>query len=81
MLDEDTVAEGLHKLGLSASGIEYVYLNLSLSVSMSQEHHCKVLLAQRFPFFEQQIVVLVKNKSRGRVVSLPVNAISFTWDF
>ncbi|XP_055566678.1 leucine-rich repeat and guanylate kinase domain-containing protein [Falco cherrug] len=30
-LDEDTVAEGLHKLGRSASGIEYVYLNLSLS--------------------------------------------------
>ncbi|XP_032842629.1 leucine-rich repeat and guanylate kinase domain-containing protein isoform X2 [Tyto alba] len=31
VLDEDTVAEGLHKLGRSASGIEYVYLNLSLS--------------------------------------------------
>ncbi|XP_021145891.1 leucine-rich repeat and guanylate kinase domain-containing protein isoform X2 [Columba livia] len=31
VLDEDTVAEGLHKLGLSAPGIEYVYLNLSLS--------------------------------------------------
>ncbi|XP_026696797.1 leucine-rich repeat and guanylate kinase domain-containing protein [Athene cunicularia] len=31
VLDEDTVAEGLHKLGRSAPGIEYVYLNLSLS--------------------------------------------------
>ncbi|XP_042672004.1 leucine-rich repeat and guanylate kinase domain-containing protein [Centrocercus urophasianus] len=31
MLDEDTVAEGLHKLGRSAPGTEYVYLNLSLS--------------------------------------------------
>ncbi|KAK4831979.1 hypothetical protein QYF61_020362 [Mycteria americana] len=31
VLDEDTVAEGLHKLGRSAAGIEYVYLNLSLS--------------------------------------------------
>ncbi|KAM9028842.1 leucine-rich repeat and guanylate kinase domain-containing protein isoform 2-T2 [Ara ararauna] len=31
VLDEDTVAEGLHKLGRSATGIEYVYLNLSLS--------------------------------------------------
>ncbi|XP_068526221.1 leucine-rich repeat and guanylate kinase domain-containing protein isoform X2 [Anas acuta] len=31
VLDEDTVAEGLHKLGRSASGTEYVYLNLSLS--------------------------------------------------
>ncbi|XP_068808998.1 leucine-rich repeat and guanylate kinase domain-containing protein isoform X2 [Struthio camelus] len=30
VLDEDTVAEGLHKLGRSAPGIEYVYLNLSL---------------------------------------------------
>ncbi|KFQ35919.1 Leucine-rich repeat and guanylate kinase domain-containing protein, partial [Merops nubicus] len=31
VLDEDTVAEGLHKLGRSAPGTEYVYLNLSLS--------------------------------------------------
>ncbi|XP_040519390.1 leucine-rich repeat and guanylate kinase domain-containing protein isoform X5 [Gallus gallus] len=31
ILDEDTVAEGLHKLGRSAPGTEYVYLNLSLS--------------------------------------------------
>ncbi|KAM9634954.1 leucine-rich repeat and guanylate kinase domain-containing protein isoform 2-T2 [Morphnus guianensis] len=31
VLDEDTVAEGLHKLGRSAPGVEYVYLNLSLS--------------------------------------------------
>ncbi|XP_061202802.1 leucine-rich repeat and guanylate kinase domain-containing protein isoform X1 [Neopsephotus bourkii] len=31
VLDEDTVAEGLHELGRSATGIEYVYLNLSLS--------------------------------------------------
>ncbi|KAF1623252.1 Leucine-rich repeat and guanylate kinase domain-containing protein, partial [Eudyptes chrysolophus] len=31
VLDEDAVAEGLHKLGRSAPGIEYVYLNLSLS--------------------------------------------------
>uniref|UniRef100_A0A8B9T8I6 Leucine rich repeats and guanylate kinase domain containing n=1 Tax=Anas platyrhynchos TaxID=8839 RepID=A0A8B9T8I6_ANAPL len=31
VLDEDTVAEGLHKLGRSASGTKYVYLNLSLS--------------------------------------------------
>ncbi|KFQ86354.1 Leucine-rich repeat and guanylate kinase domain-containing protein, partial [Phoenicopterus ruber ruber] len=31
VLDEDTVAEGLHKLGRSGPGIEYVYLNLSLS--------------------------------------------------
>ncbi|OXB70896.1 UNVERIFIED_CONTAM: hypothetical protein H355_011869, partial [Colinus virginianus] len=31
VLDEDTVAEGLHKLGHSARGTEYVYLNLSLS--------------------------------------------------
>ncbi|XP_075580673.1 leucine-rich repeat and guanylate kinase domain-containing protein isoform X2 [Pelecanus crispus] len=31
VLDEDTVAEGLHKLGRSAPGIEYIYLNLSLS--------------------------------------------------
>ncbi|XP_054255743.1 leucine-rich repeat and guanylate kinase domain-containing protein [Indicator indicator] len=31
VLDEDIVAEGLHKLGRSAPGIEYVYLNLSLS--------------------------------------------------
>ncbi|KAM7131534.1 leucine-rich repeat and guanylate kinase domain-containing protein isoform 1-T3 [Ciconia maguari] len=31
VLDEDTVAEGLHKLGRSAAGIEYVYLNVSLS--------------------------------------------------
>ncbi|OXB58066.1 hypothetical protein ASZ78_007725, partial [Callipepla squamata] len=31
VLDEDTVAEGLHKLGHSACGTEYVYLNLSLS--------------------------------------------------
>ncbi|NXS54512.1 LRGUK protein, partial [Brachypteracias leptosomus] len=30
VLDEDTVAEGLHKLGRSASGLEYVYLHLSL---------------------------------------------------
>ncbi|KAM6385118.1 leucine-rich repeat and guanylate kinase domain-containing protein [Alca torda] len=30
VLDEDTVAEGLHKLGRSAPGTEYVYLNLSL---------------------------------------------------
>ncbi|XP_053910934.1 leucine-rich repeat and guanylate kinase domain-containing protein isoform X2 [Cuculus canorus] len=31
VLDEDTVAEGLHKLGRSAPGTEYVYLNLSLT--------------------------------------------------
>ncbi|NXH09537.1 LRGUK protein, partial [Bucco capensis] len=31
VLDEDTVAEGLHKLGHSASGIQYVYLNLTLA--------------------------------------------------
>ncbi|XP_068027039.1 leucine-rich repeat and guanylate kinase domain-containing protein [Melanerpes formicivorus] len=31
VLSEDVVAEGLHKLGRSAPGIEYVYLNLSLS--------------------------------------------------
>ncbi|XP_068258108.1 leucine-rich repeat and guanylate kinase domain-containing protein [Nyctibius grandis] len=31
VLDEDTVAEGLHELGRSAPGTEYVYLNLSLS--------------------------------------------------
>ncbi|XP_074429287.1 leucine-rich repeat and guanylate kinase domain-containing protein [Larus michahellis] len=31
VLDEDTVAEGLHRLGRSAPGTEYVYLNLSLS--------------------------------------------------
>ncbi|KAM9389359.1 leucine-rich repeat and guanylate kinase domain-containing protein [Phaethornis superciliosus] len=31
VLDEDTMAEGLHKLGHSARGAEYVYLNLSLS--------------------------------------------------
>ncbi|XP_065529180.1 leucine-rich repeat and guanylate kinase domain-containing protein isoform X4 [Lathamus discolor] len=31
VLDEDTVAEGLHELGRSATGIEYAYLNLSLS--------------------------------------------------
>ncbi|XP_061323945.1 leucine-rich repeat and guanylate kinase domain-containing protein isoform X1 [Pezoporus flaviventris] len=31
VLDEDIVAEGLHELGRSATGIEYVYLNLSLS--------------------------------------------------
>ncbi|KAM6301728.1 leucine-rich repeat and guanylate kinase domain-containing protein [Podargus strigoides] len=31
VLDEDTVAEGLHKLGRSAPGTEYVYVNLSLS--------------------------------------------------
>ncbi|KFR15367.1 Leucine-rich repeat and guanylate kinase domain-containing protein, partial [Opisthocomus hoazin] len=31
VLDEDTVAEGLHKLGRSAAGSEYVYLNLLLS--------------------------------------------------
>ncbi|XP_054034655.1 leucine-rich repeat and guanylate kinase domain-containing protein isoform X2 [Dryobates pubescens] len=31
VLSEDIVAEGLHKLGRSAPGIEYVYLNLSLS--------------------------------------------------
>ncbi|KAM6292992.1 leucine-rich repeat and guanylate kinase domain-containing protein [Porphyrio hochstetteri] len=31
VLDEDTVAQGLHKLGRSAPGTEYVYLNLSLS--------------------------------------------------
>ncbi|NXO02421.1 LRGUK protein, partial [Rhinopomastus cyanomelas] len=31
VLDEDTVAKGLHKLGRSASGIEIVYLHLSLS--------------------------------------------------
>uniref|UniRef100_A0A8B9Q8D3 Uncharacterized protein n=1 Tax=Apteryx owenii TaxID=8824 RepID=A0A8B9Q8D3_APTOW len=30
VLDEDIAAEGLHKLGRSASGIDYVYLNLSL---------------------------------------------------
>ncbi|KFP00358.1 Leucine-rich repeat and guanylate kinase domain-containing protein, partial [Calypte anna] len=30
VLDEDTLAEGLHKLGHSAPGIEYVYLHLSL---------------------------------------------------
>ncbi|XP_025901937.1 centrosomal protein of 72 kDa [Nothoprocta perdicaria] len=30
VLDEDTVAEGLHKLGRSAPGIDYVYLHLSL---------------------------------------------------
>ncbi|NXC46737.1 LRGUK protein, partial [Penelope pileata] len=31
LLDEDTVAQGLHNLGRSALGTEYVYLNLSLS--------------------------------------------------
>ncbi|KFO78014.1 Leucine-rich repeat and guanylate kinase domain-containing protein, partial [Cuculus canorus] len=31
VLGEDTVAEGLHKLGRSAPGTEYVYLNLSLT--------------------------------------------------
>ncbi|NXK38491.1 LRGUK protein, partial [Piprites chloris] len=31
VLDEDTAAEGLHRLGCSAPGLEYVYLNLSLS--------------------------------------------------
>ncbi|NWU93935.1 LRGUK protein, partial [Upupa epops] len=31
VLDEDIVAEGLHELGRSASGLEYVYLSLSLS--------------------------------------------------
>ncbi|NXI41393.1 LRGUK protein, partial [Galbula dea] len=31
VLDEDTVAEGLHRLGRSAPGTEYVYLHLSLS--------------------------------------------------
>ncbi|KAM8820165.1 leucine-rich repeat and guanylate kinase domain-containing protein [Eudromia elegans] len=30
VLDEDTVAEGLHQLGRSAPGIDYVYLHLSL---------------------------------------------------
>ncbi|NWV15809.1 LRGUK protein, partial [Ptilonorhynchus violaceus] len=30
VLDEDTAAEGLHKLGCSAPGTEYVYLHLSL---------------------------------------------------
>ncbi|XP_009996411.1 PREDICTED: leucine-rich repeat and guanylate kinase domain-containing protein [Chaetura pelagica] len=30
VLDEDTVAEGLHELGHSASGVGYVYLNLAL---------------------------------------------------
>lgn len=47
VLDEDTVAEGLHKLGHSASGTEYVYLNLSLSVSISKEHHCEVLFCSK----------------------------------
>ncbi|XP_067390975.1 leucine-rich repeat and guanylate kinase domain-containing protein isoform X2 [Emydura macquarii macquarii] len=31
VLDEETVAEALHKLGHSASGTKFVYLNLSLS--------------------------------------------------
>ncbi|NXY89248.1 LRGUK protein, partial [Alcedo cyanopectus] len=30
VLDEETVAQGLHRLGLSALGTQYVYLNLSL---------------------------------------------------
>lgn len=51
MLDEDTVAEGLHKLGRSAPGVEYVYLNLSLSVSISKEHHCEVLLCSKIYSF------------------------------
>jgi len=51
VLDEDTVAEGLHKLGRSAAGSEYVYLNLLLSVSISKEHHCKVLLCSKVSSF------------------------------
>ncbi|XP_064512664.1 leucine-rich repeat and guanylate kinase domain-containing protein isoform X2 [Pseudopipra pipra] len=31
VLDEDTAAEGLHRLGCSAPGLEYVYLDLFLS--------------------------------------------------
>ncbi|NXU75990.1 LRGUK protein, partial [Oreotrochilus melanogaster] len=59
VLNEDILAEGLHKLGHSAPGVEYVYLHLSLSVSISKEQQCKKCSsAQRFPLFKQQIVDL-----------------------